>query len=184
MRTLSKKKAFCVAGILFAVQCVSAFYVWDSEGTICYVLVVLLCVMEFPVFPLLLGSVFLPLGNESVLTTSLAWMFATYLLKFYAIALAYSILWYHVLIGHYWRWYNYALYLSLECIFLTLTMLDSRFPSARHWRLAPVEIAVSFILYRYVNGCDTFQKARSKKGRVADASEGYRRHDCHSKLPQ
>lgn len=168
MRVLSRKKALCVAGILFVAQCVSAFYVWDSEGPIYYVLLVLLCVMEFPVYPLLLCSMYLPLGNESVLTTFFAWFFATYLLKFYAIALAYSILLYHVLIGRYWRWYNYALYLSLECIFLTLTMLDSQFPTGRHWRLAPVEIAVSFLLYYYVNAMTDSRKSRGKNEGIGD----------------
>lgn len=155
-----KRKALFVAVVLYAVQVVAGYHVWDSEGFFRYTLLCLLCVIQFPIFELVLISIILPLDWGTVDVR--AYFFATYLLKFYAISLAYSILVYHVLRGRHWRLYKFALYLLLECLLLMLTMIDSyftmidsKFPAPR-WRLAPIEIAFTFWLYRFVDrhfGC-------------------------------
>lgn len=142
---------------MYAVQVAAGFYVWDSEGFFRNALFWLLRVIQFPVFELVEVSIFLPFDWTIDLGT---WFFATYMLKFYAISLAYSILVYHVLRGCHWRLNQFALYLLLECIFLMLTMFDSKFPSHRHWRLAPIEIAFTFWLYRYLDKHSSGRKTK------------------------
>ena len=156
--TTSKGIALFVAAVLFAVQLFAGFFVWDADGSFRDALYWLLRVIQFPIFELV--DVAISLTADTGAIDFGTWIFITYMLKFYAISLAYSILAYHILRDRHWRLYLYALYLSLETCFLMFTTLDSKFSTLRHWRLAPIEIAFTFWLYRYLDKHSSGRKTK------------------------
>ena len=148
---MRRKPALIIAAIYFIVQCVIGYNVWDLDGWMFWAARILLSVAQFPLFLFVDGSI--DISASGCVENFFVWVFITYLLKFYAVSLAYSILAWHFLIGRRWLWRKYALYILFVWMFLMLTALDSKVGSARHLRWMPFEIAFTFCLYLAMNKC-------------------------------
>lgn len=146
---LRRGQAFCVSLALFIFQVSAVYYSLDSSRVVCIIMYLFLSMIQFPIFLLVLST--LLLHQEGIATSFAVFFFSTYFLKFYAISLSYSILTYRVLTGHRWIWRKYALYLSLNIIFLMITSLCCDFPSKKHLLFIPMEIAFAFVAYRFVD---------------------------------
>ncbi len=145
----NKYRAFSLAILLCVLQWVAGYFVWDLDGKAFWAAVLFLSVVQFPIFPL---SVILCSIPETGIPEHFAvWIFSTYLLKFYAISIAYSTLLWHWFVSRKVHVLKCVFYILFEFIILMITALDSKIGYARNLRWFPIEIVVTFWLYHVIN---------------------------------